>query len=155
MADITRISKAPIPQIQQQPFGAVREVLESRGEPLDLPTRAFLEPRFGHDFSQVRVHTGSQAAASARAIEALAYTVGQKIVFGAGQYAPGTPDGRRLIAHELTHTLQQGADQTLAEQVISQSGEPAEQEANTAANLVLQGQNFRPNVAARTQIARK
>jgi len=78
------------------------------GQPLDSSTRAFFEPRFGTDFSQVRVHTGSQAEASARAVNALAYTVGRDVVFGTGHYAPGTPGGQRLLAHELTHVLQQG-----------------------------------------------
>jgi hypothetical protein len=83
-------------------------VLRGGGQPLDETTRAFMEPRFGHDFSQVRVHTGVQAAESARSVSALAYTVGQDVVFGAGQYAPGTDAGRRLMAHELTHVVQQG-----------------------------------------------
>lgn len=83
------------------------DVLRSPGEPLDLDTRAFMESRFGHDFSQVRVHTGSRAAESARSLDALAYTVGQDIVFGAGHFAPGAADGRRLLAHELAHVVQQ------------------------------------------------
>lgn len=87
----------------------VQRVLQAPGRPLDAGTRAFMEPRFGADFSQVRVHTDPQASASARAINALAYTVGRDVVFGTGQYAPGTPSGRALIAHELTHTLQQRA----------------------------------------------
>ena len=77
------------------------------GQALDTVTQAFFEPRFGHDFSQVRVHTGANAAKSARAVNALAYTVGRDVVFGAGQYAPQTGAGRKLLAHELTHTLQQ------------------------------------------------
>ncbi len=85
----------------------VQEVLRSAGQPLDAATRAFMEPRFGHDFSGVRVHTDAKAAESARAIGASAYTVGREIVFGAGQYAPAKTEGQRLIAHELTHTLQQ------------------------------------------------
>ena len=85
----------------------VQKVLRSPGQPLDGPARAFFEPRFGYDFGGVRVHTDSQAAASARRISALAYTVGKDIVFGAGEYAPGTQAGRRIIAHELTHTIQQ------------------------------------------------
>lgn len=66
-----------------------------------------MEPRFGHDFSQVRVHTGMQAAVSASSLRARAYTVGKNLVFGAGQYAPGTSAGRNLLAHELTHVVQQ------------------------------------------------
>jgi hypothetical protein len=69
-----------------------------------------MEPRFGHDFSQVRVHTEAKAAESARAVNALAYTVGRALVFGAGQYAPGTTEGWRLLAHELAHTVQQAPE---------------------------------------------
>ena len=86
----------------------VDEVLRSSGRPLDPATRAYMEPRFGHDFSRVRVHSDAKAAESARAVNALAYTVGRDVVFGAGQYAPGTAAGRRLVAHELTHVVQQG-----------------------------------------------
>src|SRR6185369_18043496 len=68
----------------------------------------FFEPRFVHDFSRVRVHTDARAAESARAVNALAYTVGRDVVFGDGQYAPGTSGGRHTLAHELTHVLQQG-----------------------------------------------
>src|SRR5437899_1147878 len=85
----------------------VHEVLRSPGQPLDPATRAFMEPRFGHDFSSVRVHTDAKAAESARAVNALAYTVGHDVAFGAAQYAPGTAVGRRLLAHELTHVMQQ------------------------------------------------
>lgn len=85
----------------------VHDVLRSPGQPLDAQTRAFMEPRFGHDFSNVRVHTDENAAESARAVDALAYTVGHNVVFGAGQYAPNTGVGRRLLAHELTHVAQQ------------------------------------------------
>ncbi|HEX7312765.1 MAG TPA: DUF4157 domain-containing protein [Pyrinomonadaceae bacterium] len=90
----------------------VNEVLRSPGQPLDASTRAFMEPRFGHDFSRVRVRTDAKAAESARAVNALAYTSMNNIVFGAGQYAPGTSEGRRLLAHELTHVIQQGGDGT-------------------------------------------
>jgi Domain of unknown function (DUF4157) len=85
----------------------VLEVLNSSGQPLDSATRAFFEPRFGQDFSRVRVHRDPKAAESARAVNALAYTVGQNIAFGMGQFFPHTSAGQRLIAHELAHTLQQ------------------------------------------------
>jgi len=86
----------------------VHEVLNSGGgQPLDASTRAFMEPRFGRDFSQVQIHTGPAAEQSAREVQAYAYTVGNDIVFGAGQFAPGTSEGQRLLAHELTHVMQQ------------------------------------------------
>ena len=79
----------------------------SRGRPLDPAVRVQLEPRFGHDFGHVRVHTDDDATASARALDARAYTVGADVAFGAGQYAPGSAAGRELIAHELAHVVQQ------------------------------------------------
>ncbi|HSU16504.1 MAG TPA: DUF4157 domain-containing protein [Longimicrobium sp.] len=78
------------------------------GARLDPATRAFMEPRLGHDFSRVRIHTGTAAASSAESLSARAYTVGSHVVFGAGQYQPHTPAGRRLLAHELAHVVQQG-----------------------------------------------
>lgn len=92
---------------------AVTPEFESRinsgaGQPLPESVRAFYERRFGADFSQVRMHTGSQAAQTAKSINAKAFTVGHNIAFGEGQFAPQSKDGRRLIAHELTHTIQQG-----------------------------------------------
>jgi len=95
---------------QEKPGGVsplVHEVLNSQGQPLDLPTRTFMEPRFGHDFSRVRVHADSKATESAKAVNSLAYTVGQNVVFGEGQYAPGTSAGQKLLAHELAHVVQQ------------------------------------------------
>ena len=87
----------------------VHEVLRTPGQPLDSAARAFFEPRFGHDFSQIRVHTDAKAAESARAINARAYTVGDQIVFGSGQYGHAVGERAKLIAHELAHVVQQGA----------------------------------------------
>ena len=81
--------------------------MNSSGQSLDAETREFMEPRFGHDFSQVRVHQDAPAAESARSANALAYAMGDNIVFGAGKYEPGTNRGRRLLAHELAHVAQQ------------------------------------------------
>lgn len=80
----------------------------SRGEPLQAGAREFFEPRFGHDFSGVRVHADEQAAASSQALNARAYTVGSEIYFDAGQYSPATNEGQHLLAHELAHVVQQG-----------------------------------------------
>ena len=77
------------------------------GQQLDVATREMMEPRFGHDFSQVRIHTGERAAVAAGALDALAFTVGHDIAFAAGRYQPGSDTGRELLAHELTHTIQQ------------------------------------------------
>ncbi|MGO9155488.1 eCIS core domain-containing protein [Mycobacterium sp.] len=96
------------PQSGEVP-GVVHDVLRSQGQPLDAGIRAFFEPRFGRNLSTVRIHTDPQAAQSAQEVKSLAYTVGHNIVFAAQRYAPTTPDGRRLLAHELAHVLQQGA----------------------------------------------
>jgi hypothetical protein len=85
----------------------VHDVLRSPGTPLDPATRAFMEPRFRHDFSQVRVHTDGKASASAQEVNALAYTVGKDIVFRTGTYAPESASGRKLLGHELGHVIQQ------------------------------------------------
>lgn len=77
------------------------------GSPLPASERAYFEPRFGHDFSDVRLHTDAKAAESASALNARAYTHGRDVVFAADQYSPGRPDSRRLLAHELAHTIQQ------------------------------------------------
>ncbi|HEX8180802.1 MAG TPA: DUF4157 domain-containing protein [Pyrinomonadaceae bacterium] len=86
--------------------------LSGGGAPLPAHVRAFFEPRFGRDFSTVRVHTGAAAAESARAFQARAYTFDRHIVFGRGQYAPDSTAGRRLLAHELTHVVQQGTSRS-------------------------------------------
>lgn len=91
------------------PTVTVNDVLQSSGQPLNEDTRAFMELRFGHDFSQVRIHTDAQAATSAQALNARAYTVGQNVVFGAGQSTPETTTGKHLLAHELTHVIQQSS----------------------------------------------
>ena len=103
----------PVPGISRLGAGPagpspVPGALGNRGRALDGSTRALMEQRFGHDFSVVRVHTGARAARSAQSVGARAYTVGQHIVFGSGEFAPGTRAGQHLLAHELTHTIQQG-----------------------------------------------
>lgn len=90
----------------------VQDVLASSGEPLDAATRTFFEPRFGHDFGHVRIHADATAAESARAVGALAYAGGEHIVFGRELYAPESGSGTRVLAHELTHVIQQGACRT-------------------------------------------
>lgn len=86
---------------------AVQGVFSSPGQPLDVVTRAFFEPRFGHDFGNVRVHSDVVSAQSAHEINAKAFTVGPNIIFGAGQFSTKTHEGKRLLAHELTHVIQQ------------------------------------------------
>jgi len=96
--------------LEDEERSPVHDVVGSGGgSPLDTGTRSLMEDRLGHDFSDVRIHTGSQADASARSINAVAYTVGSDVVFGTGHYAPDTPTGQRVLAHELTHVVQQRA----------------------------------------------
>jgi len=102
----------------------VHEVLGSPGHPLDSSSRAFMEPRFGHDFSGVRVHTDTRAAESARAVNALAYTVGRDVVFDFGQYAPNAVAGKKLLAHELSHVVQQGGLQRSVQRQVDDRGCP-------------------------------
>jgi hypothetical protein len=99
-----RAALSPSKPSQAPPI--VHETLRSSGQTLDPETQAFFEARFGQDFSQVRVHADARASESARAVNALAYTVGSSIVFGSHQYSPGTAKGRQLLAHELTHVTQ-------------------------------------------------
>jgi hypothetical protein len=89
--------------------GIVEQVLHSAGRPLDPATRAFFEPCFGQDLSHIRVHTDQEASDSAHSIHALAYTVGRDIAFSHGRYSPHTDEGKRLLAHELVHTVQQSS----------------------------------------------
>jgi hypothetical protein len=83
------------------------EALRSLGQPPDPVARAFMEPRFGHDFGRIRVHSDAKEDKAARAVGSLAFTVGQHVVFAAGQHAPESEEGRALLAHELSHTIQQ------------------------------------------------
>jgi hypothetical protein len=119
---------------------SVHQVLRSSGEPLDTATRAYMEPHFGHDFSRVRVHADASAAESARAVHAHAYTVGRDVVFGAGRFAPSTSTGRELLAHELTHVVQQGGQDHRGSVLgIASESSPAEQNADSMANAVASG----------------
>ncbi len=111
LADLGMRPARPASRPAAVPGGAtqnVEDVLARPGQPLDAATRGLLEPRFGADFSGVRVHADEAAGRSAASLRARAYTVGSHVVFGAGEYAPETPVGRTLLAHELTHTIQQG-----------------------------------------------
>ena len=135
----------------------VHDVLRSPGQSLDAGTRAFMEPRFGYDFSGVRVHTDARAAESAKSVNALAYTVGRDVVFGAGQYAPGTSEGRRLMAHELTHTIQQGSEihRRPATLEMTHPEDATEREAQAATNVVMQGEPFASLSTSSLKIARE
>jgi hypothetical protein len=122
---------------------SVRAELSAPGTALPLDTRLVMQERFGHDFAGVRVHTGSRAAASAKDVGALAYTVGSHVVFGHGQYDPDSPRGRHLLSHELAHVVQQrNARVDLDRLAIDGSTtSPAEREATAVADRVALGRD--------------
>jgi hypothetical protein len=120
---------------------SVGKVLASPGRPLEPALRQDMEQRFGYDFSTVRVHADAKAAASARAVNALGYTVGSSIIFDVGQYAPHTSAGQKLLAHELTHVVQQ-SQSSRAPQTRSVSRTPhdaAEREAENTDTRIAHG----------------
>ncbi len=121
----------------------VADTLSGGGRALDPATRAYFEGRFGRGMGAVRVHDGPSADASARAMNALAYTVGDHVAFRAGHYAPDTREGKRLLAHELTHTLQpregSGTGSVVRGFRVDRPGDPAEREADRVADAVVSG----------------
>jgi hypothetical protein len=102
-----KVQRRALDTSQTEIPSSVDRVLQSPGRQLDHDTRASMESRFGHDFSRVRVHTDTHAASSAREIHAAAYTSGTNIVFGDRRFEPQTSAGRKLLAHELAHVVQQ------------------------------------------------
>lgn len=112
------------------------------GRALDAPVRAEMEARLGHRFDDVRVHTDAAADASARAVDAAAYTVGSDVVFGSGRYDPSSAAGRTLLAHELTHVVQQRSGPVDGTPVgggiqVSDPGDRFEREASTTADRAM------------------
>jgi len=132
--------------VDPQASRLVRCALSSTGQLLDSQTRAFMEPRFEQDFSKVRVHTDASAAASARAMNANAYAIGPHLVFASGRYSPRTAAGQRLLAHELTHVVQQdrgGGSSPQLSKWVSDSGDASEREAVATADRVMKGDPIR------------
>jgi hypothetical protein len=128
---------------------AVEQVLRSPGRPLEPALRIAMESRFGHDFSRVRVHADGVAAASAAALHARAYTLGPHIAFARGAYDPASEAGRRLLAHELAHVVQQGRGHG------SCAEEEAEREATQVAHAAAAGRSVAPVGATPVRIARQ
>ena len=114
----------------------VHDVLRSPGAHLDRSTRSFMERKLGHNFGDVRVHADARAAESAEAVNAIAYAVGKDIVFGPGRYTPNTSSGLKLLAHEITHTVQQGSVKS-SEVKLSPPDGPLEEEADRSAAFAL------------------
>jgi hypothetical protein len=119
-----------------------REVLKQSGQPLNAETRASMESRLGYDFSKVRIHADGEAAASAQAVNALAYTVGSDIVFGTGHYAPETDEGKELLGHELVHTVQQNNSMPSGDRSVLSTSDVYEQEADSVAHNVPENSHF-------------
>jgi outer membrane protein OmpA-like peptidoglycan-associated protein len=138
-----RCAPSRVPARANQPAAAgVGRVLARAGQPIDHSTRVFLEPRFGRDLGDVQVHTDGEAAASAEALGASAFTLGRHIVFGPGQYQPENEAGRRLIAHELAHVLQArgGTGAAIGSNLrLGGLDDPAEREADHTACAVMAG----------------
>src|SRR5688500_13834171 len=138
-----RLQRSPVAPAPEIVPASVRSTLDAPGRPLDGETRANMESRFGHDFSAVRIHDGPSAAGSANDVGARAYTVGQDIVFGGGGYSPETPAGRSLLAHELTHTVQQSGLQRSSIDGVAGERSPEygrlEDEAESAARAIESG----------------
>lgn len=131
-SNISTLANATAPPI-------VHETLKSSGSPLHPDVKTLMESRFAFDFSSVRIHDDARAAESSRAVNALAYTVGRNVVFGLGQYAPQTNEGQKLLAHELTHVVQQKDQARASDYTILPSNSSAEQEADEASGFVVTG----------------
>lgn len=140
--------------LEEQEPSLVKEVVGSGGgAPLDNDTRGFMESRLGADFSDVRVHTDATASESARSVQAHAYTVGSDVVFQSGKYAPENDSGKRMLAHELTHVVQQRSGPVAGTPApggiqISHPSDSFEQAAESTAEQVMSAQRGEPAPAA-------
>lgn len=121
---------------RSDPTAQVGKTLNAPGHTLDPGVRGDMESRLGYDFSNVRIHTDETAAQSARSIGAASYTVGTDIAFDRGQYEPGTPGGRQLLAHELTHVGQQSHSNPENELSVAPANSPAEREADEVSAMI-------------------
>lgn len=136
--------------------GSVASVVSRPGLPLDRATRRRMERSFGRDLSHVRVHTDADGAASARRLNARAYTVGDHIVFGSGRYAPERTEGQRLLAHELTHTVQQRSGRFVQPSgSVSRPTDRHEREADAVADAVVAGHTVSPTAHAEAGVAHR
>jgi hypothetical protein len=138
--------------VQANAPALVREVLDTPGQPIDAETRSVMEPRFGYDFSGVRVHTDEAAAISAGAVTANAYTANNHIAFASQKYSPATPNGQSLLAHELTHVVQQARGAVSGTAIgqglhLSHPEDPFERSAKTIGDDELHGRPLVPNAA--------
>src|SRR2546427_9080181 len=147
--------------LEEQEPSLVKEVVGSGGgTPLDTDTRGFMESRLGSDFSDVRVHTDATASESARSVQAHAYTVGNDVVFQSGKYAPENDSGKRMLAHELTHVVQQRSGPVAGTPApggikVSHPSDTFEQAAESSADRVMTGANPAPATSAPASVQRE
>jgi hypothetical protein len=140
--------------VQPDAPSLVRDVLNSPGQPLDAETRSLMEPQFGYDFSGVRVHTDETAAQSARCVNAKAYTTGTHVAFDTGQYRPESQSGERILAHELTHVVQQSSEPVAGTNIgegvsISSPGDYYERQASLMSDVFSRGSQPAHAISAR------
>ena len=143
-----------LPPDRSRPRPLPPSVVRSGGRPLPVE-QARTAALQGHDLSAVRIHDDAEAAQSARALGARAYTVGRHLVFGAGEFAPEHPDGAALLAHELTHAAQQGFGEPSSAMPVSSPADATEREAAEGAALVRAGRAHRPSLRAPVHVARQ
>src|SRR5919201_1594119 len=139
--------------LEEQETSPVKDVIGSGGSPLDRDTRGFMESRLGADFGDVRIHTDSKASESAKSVQAHAYTVGNDVVFQSGKYEPESDPGRRMLAHELTHVVQQRSGPVAGTAApggikISHPSDSFEQAAESNADRVMSSASPAPAAAA-------
>jgi hypothetical protein len=138
---------------ERQSTRSSREVAESSGQPIEASTRSLLEARLGRDLKRVRVHTDRAAARSARAKNARAYAIGRDIVFGANQYDPKSDTGRRLLAHEVTHVIQQNFRASSTDRVVEDQSSVHEREAIDISRAIVAGSiTIAPRITRTTQV---
>lgn len=153
--ELRRSSKADGNKAEGAPE-VVHQVLRSTGQPLDEGTRSFMAARFGRDFHDVRISTGGQAAHAADAIQAKAFTWGNRVVFGRDEYNPHSSSGLHLLAHELAHTAQQSGAKSLQTNLkIGSVNDPQEREADRAADAVVRGQSVSTTTSSGKAVMRQ
>ena len=147
-------TEAPHPPVQRQPASTPAAdaaapapplaLNQGGGEPLDEGTRSFMASRFGRDFTDVRIHNDDGAQETAQRLNAEAFTTGRDIYFGRGAYQPTQESGRGLLAHELTHVVQQDRGSVRARRGISSRGDPLEREAESVRHAIIRGELLPP-----------
>lgn len=145
---------SPATSVERLPPSSFHVPMGAGGRSLDRNTQTEMSARFGHDFSQVRVHTDAQAAEAAQGAGASAFTLGNDVFFGEGQYAPGSSDGERLLAHELTHVVQQARSGPGDPSRSSRRDDASEREAHALAERAVSGHAVQVQATPQAALAR-